>query len=490
MHRVPERAQGESFAAWAGRVGGALSGEHDVLYQMPLVHDGIRGVADFLERVVDDDGRVTYEPVDAKLARSSAKPGHVLQLCFYAEAIAAQTGRRPEQVHIELGSGSRESIRVEDVMAYWRRLRSTLATLVEEPPGEPTCPEPCDHCGFCEFEPVCQAEWRAVDSLVYVAGARRADRELLETDGVDTLAGLAAAGPSGRGTGPGAPSPAASPGRPAGPGSPGSGRSAAVPAPRRGRSDDATPGADDSPAAGADPAGIRRPARSRTTGDVFLDYEGHPFWKADVGLFFLFGLIEQDAGQWTYRAFWAHDRAEEAHAAVALVDYLRARLELFPDMHVYHYNHTERSSLQRLAAEHGVVEREVEALVASGLFVDLYPIVTGAMQVGVESYGLKHIERLTDYQRSHDIDRGAGAVIEYEHWMRDRDPARLQRIARYNEDDVRATLAVRDWLVDHRPDDVPWRAAGPGPGTRRSRARCPHRGPARVRARDRRAPDG
>ena len=56
---------------------------------------------------------------------------------------------------------------------------------------------------------------------------------------------------------------------------------------------------------------------------MFLDYEGHPFWKADVGLFFLFGLIERDAGQWVYRAFWAHDRAEEAQAVVALVDHLR-----------------------------------------------------------------------------------------------------------------------------------------------------------------------
>ena len=57
VHRVPERTHGESFAAWAGRVGGALSGEHDVLYQLPLVHDGIRGVADFLERVPADDGQ-------------------------------------------------------------------------------------------------------------------------------------------------------------------------------------------------------------------------------------------------------------------------------------------------------------------------------------------------------------------------------------------------------------------------------------------------
>ena len=35
----------------------------------------------------------------------------------------------------------------------------------------------------------------------------------------------------------------------------------------------------------------------------------------------------------------------------------------------------------------------------------------------------------------------------------------LGRIAAYNEDDVRATMAVRDWLVDVRPDGVPWRPA-------------------------------
>ena len=38
---------------------------------------------------------------------------------------------------------------------------------------------------------------------------------------------------------------------------------------------------------------------------------------------------------------------------------------------------------------------------------------------------------------------------------RDRDPARLDRIARYNEDDVRATIAVRDWLRrDRRSTDA------------------------------------
>ena len=83
-------------------------------------------------------------------------------------------------------------------------------------------------------------------------------------------------------------------------------------------------------------------------------------------------------------------------------------------MHVYHYNHTERSSLERLVTEHGVAELELEQLIDTGLFVDLLPIVKGSMQVGVEGYGLKHLERLTDYERGHEIDKGSGAVVEYE----------------------------------------------------------------------------
>ncbi len=128
-------------------------------------------------------------------------------------------------------------------------------------------------------------------------------------------------------------------------------------------------------------------------------------------------------------------------------------------MHVYHYNHTERSSLERLVTEHGVAELALEQLISTGQFVDLLPIVRGAMQVGVEGYGLKHIERLTDYERGHEIDRGSGAVVEYERWMASKDQAGLDRISAYNEDDVRATRALRDWLVTQRPADVPWRAA-------------------------------
>ena len=127
-------------------------------------------------------------------------------------------------------------------------------------------------------------------------------------------------------------------------------------------------------------------------------------------------------------------------------------------MHVYHYNHTERSALERLAADHGVGEAALTTLIETGLFVDLYTVVRNAVQVGTESYGLKYLERLTGYERGHDIDQGSAAVVEYEQHMVDQDPAHLDRIASYNEDDVRSTLALRDWLVGLRPKDLPWRA--------------------------------
>ena len=117
-------------------------------------------------------------------------------------------------------------------------------------------------------------------------------------------------------------------------------------------------------------------------------------------------------------------RAEEAAATGQLIDFIAARRETFPDMHVYHYNHTERSALERLTAEHGVGEAATCQLVETGLS-STSTRLSNAIQVGTESYGLKDLERLTGYVRGHEIDQGSGAVVEYESFMADHDPERL-----------------------------------------------------------------
>lgn len=447
IFEVPPKEHGESFADWVDRVGNPLTGEFDVIYQMPFVHDGVRGVADFIERVVDNDtGALRFEPVDAKLARAAAKPGHVLQLCFYADAIEALTGVAPVDLRIWLGSGRVESFRLANVQAYWRRLRRQLASVMEADPVElDTSPERCSHCQFCEFSEVCEAQWRSEDSLLFVANISKADRQALAAEGLSTMAALAACDRPineireerlTRLT-----------------------QQAGLQVLARERSDRQPPHVLLPTSENGPPAGLLALPQP-DDGDVFLDYEGHPFWQADSGLFFLFGLLTKDgSGAWVYEARWAHNREEEAQATKQLIEFFAERRRQHPGMHVYHYNHTERSSLERLAIDHGVGEAMLAGLVETGLFIDLLTVVTNAMQVGVESYGLKHIELLAEYERGHDIDQGAGAVVEYDAYCHDGDSSRLTRIARYNEDDVRATLALRDWLLTQRPGDLPWRAA-------------------------------
>ena len=450
VFEVPRGAPGQPFPDWIAGLGDVFATEADVLYQLPLLHDGIRGIADFVVRVVDErSGATSWEPVDAKLARAQAKPGHVLQLCCYAEAIEAATGTLPEHIHLWLGSGEIESIRTRDVMPYWRRIRRQLRDLLDRQADEhATEPVPCPHCEFCDFTEVCTAEWRREDSLVFVAGLRNDERLALNADGIRSL-GAVAALPEGR-TVPciradrlarvmtqstlqveaRTDRPDVPPFRRIEPGDD----------PTWGHGFDLLPEPDD--------------------GDVFLDFEGHPFWRADTDLFFLFGWIAQDLpGEWRYHSLWAHDQEEETQAVRTLVKYLADRRSEHPGMHVYHYNHTERSSFVRLAERYGVATTALTELVETGAFVDLMTVVRNSMQVGVESYGLKEIERVTGFVRDHDISAGAGAVVEYDRWMGTNDGACLERIADYNEDDVRATRALRQWLIAQRPDGLPWRAA-------------------------------
>jgi predicted RecB family nuclease len=436
----------QSFESWAEGSKALLeSPDVDVIYQFPLVHQGIKGVADFLVRVDAEEGFSRWEPVDAKLARSEGKPGHLLQICFYAEAVESLVGAPPKEMHLELGSGARESYRFEEFGPYWRRMKLELERATESgAPRSETKPEPCSFCDYCDFQKICEAEWRAEDSLVYVANLLKADRQALEGAGIATLEALAEASAT-----------------------------TALPAERfeRVHSQAALqleqrqnigapipfrhlePG--DDPIWGHGYSHLPLPDE----GDVFFDLEGHPLLTPEAGIFFLFGLLYQVDGEWTYEPIWAHDFEEQEQRAGDLVAFFEQRRRAFPGMHVYHYNHTERSSLATLT-------KDTEASVtfahqaSTGLYVDLLTVVRNAYQMGIESYSLKDVEKVTGYvRREVEIKAGSGAVLLYEEYLGSHDEHLLAEIAGYNEDDVRSTQALLDWLVANRPAGLRWREA-------------------------------
>ena len=105
-------------------------------------------------------------------------------------------------------------------------------------------------------------------------------------------------------------------------------------------------------------------------GDVFLDFEGDPFVPASGegtgGIECLLGYACTDEqGALRYVPLWALDREAEKRAFEAFVDFVLARLERHPGLHVYHYAPYEPAALKRLASRHASRERELDVLLRS-----------------------------------------------------------------------------------------------------------------------------
>ena len=411
----------------------AMRGGAEVIYQAALVDGSWRGYSDFLLRVArpSDLGAHSYEAADTKLARRP-KPAHVLQLAFYSEHVARIQGVEPDLMHLVLGSGQVESFHPPDFAAYYRRVRSRFLAFVASRPR--TYPYPVERCPLCAFLELCEARWEEDDHLVRVAGIRRDQIERLETAGIVRLEQLARAAPRTR-----------------------------IP-----RLPDSTFEKLRDQAAlqqheletGELAYRLLEPEGERgfsllpkpSPGDVFFDIEGDPFWEPERGLEYLFGVLSNAAGGSGYRAFWGHDRAGEKRAFEEVVDFLHERLAADRALHVYHYGSYEPAVLRRLMGQHATREDEVDDLLRREVFVDLLAVVRQGLRASRPSYSLKEIERFFLDRRKADVGGGGDATLAYEEWIETRDDALLSAIARYNEEDCRSTLLLREWLLELRAE--------------------------------------
>jgi hypothetical protein len=170
------------------------------------------------------------------------------------------------------------------------------------------------------------------------------------------------------------------------------------------------------------------------------------------------GRVAVDPG---YRPFYSWDPASPAvqsavfHRFWTWLTDLRSRCDAAGlTFAAYCYTAAEHKKMRQILAEAppdapGVDRGDVDALVGSPSWVDLYEIVRSSLVLG-HGLGLKRIAPLAGF---HWRDPDAGGLQSMS-WHRDAvghpDPAvradNRRRLLQYNEDDVRATLAVRTWL--------------------------------------------
>jgi uncharacterized protein len=463
-----------------------------VVYQGTLARagDGVAlfGRPDFLVRAdllpaPDEEPRpagIHYEVVDAKLARS-AKARAVLQTVFYSQLLADVQPIAPRWMHLALGNGEFASFKVNDFAAYERQVRRLLEAAIGGDPaaiggdpaaigGDPAAevyPEPVEHCAICRWRDMCRERRRADDDLSLVAGMTTGQRRALKGDGISTRRGFA--------------------GRPELPRLDRVSPDVLVRAQRQARLQvaseddgiiryellDPERDADGALVANRGLLALPEPA----DGDLFFDIEGARYYSEDgreFGLQYLFGVVDtaeaDEAGLPRYTQIWAFDRPGEKRAFEELIDFITERRARHPGLHVYHYNHYEPTSVDHLTELHGTRqeavgalmgrfatrEDEVDDLFRLGVFTDLYRVVRQGVRAGVESYSIKRLEPLCGYVRRVDLADATASLIALEAALEAGTAAgelgRRRVVAGYNEDDCRATLALRDWLEERRAE--------------------------------------
>jgi predicted RecB family nuclease len=439
IHCVSSRAN-DLRAAEAATVAAMRNGV-DYIYQATFFDGRWRGQADFLQKVdlPSAFGEYSYEAIDTKLARH-VRVSALLQLCNYSEHLTRLQGVEPQNMHLQLGDGSRHTVLYKDFSAYYQIVKRRFETSIDNWATD-TYPNPVRHCTLCEWNEVCTAKREADDHLSLVAGMRRSQVEKLNTTGIKTLTQLANSGINTV---------------------PGMGDRTVVRLREQARLQN------EQRANGALTYELLEPRESgvalihqKNEGlgalptpsdrDLFFDMEGDPF-VGKLGIEYLFGVVQVVDGTSRYRSWWGHDDAGEKRAFEGFIDFVMGELAIDPDLHIYHYANYEPVAMKKLAARYATREQEVDCLLRGRTFVDLYRVVKQGVRISQPSYSIKKLEPFYMQRRETNVQGGAASVVAYEEWLDTGEQSLLDDIERYNRDDCESTLLLRNWLEQRREE--------------------------------------
>ena len=446
----------------AHRTAEAMRSGCEVVYQGTLFDGRRLGRPDFLVKVNKPGkfGLWSYEAWDTKLARH-AKGSALLQLCFYSDQLHAAQGVEPDNMTLALGGSAQEraTFRTTDYGAYFRLVKKEFekATSGKAQWPIPSEPDPVEHCDVCRWSEVCRKRLRDRDDLSLVAGITSRQRRQLRERDISTRGEVARLY------------------LPLSPILEGDARAwEKLQMQARLQVEGESIGKvihelldpalvkDD----GLDPEKGLQSLPEPSDGDLFFDIEGDPF-ALDDGVDYLFGVLEPqhstEEGKPAFHTLWSIDDygevtfEAEKSAFEGLIDLIMDRLEHDPSLHVYHYNHYEPTAMKRLMGRYGTRENEVDHLLRAGVFVDLFRVVRQGIRASVESYSIKNLEPLYDFERTIDLRDAGSSIVAFEEWLElggdvPDDPHILDRIRDYNYDDCVSNWLLRNWLEERRDE--------------------------------------
>ncbi len=195
---------------------------------------------------------------------------------------------------------------------------------------------------------------------------------------------------------------------------------------------------------------VRKPvALPETSYEIHFDIESDLPNDAD----YLYGFLIRDGkGEDRYERFLAERPEDEGEM---WKDFLKWLETLPPEYVVYHYAPYETTRLRQLEEQYG---GSPWLDLFRSRMIDLKPYATKHLTLPLYFYSLKQICKFLGFSWRGALQSGGASIDYYERWCETGDRSILDAIVVYNEDDVRATAFLKDWLVKYAPNLAEYQA--------------------------------
>ena len=386
-----------------------------VIYQGRLHRNDIIGIPDFL--ILHDSG--TYQPADAKLARSEEKKEIQIQLGIYRKLLGSGL-----KALAFLGTGEVTEIGDEADKEVDKFLAGMREMLVQQTPPDVRYSE--SKCKACSYNGVCKPQFEAKGELTLLYGIDSRAAPGLEKQGIDSIRKLADADPA---------------------------------------------SIEDVPYLKGIEKKQRAVLQAKSYFDgsfhqlkpitlpggkwVHFDIETNPLAESGPEHVYLWGFLKPpyDGGSFDY--VWTDSEQQDRQGWDAFLAKIEEYRATYPGLVLAHFSGYEVQKIAAYADRYEMREHPTVAWLLGDdtpLF-DLLEVVKECLVLPVASYGLKYIckhPKLVNFQWDDNDSGSQWSVVQFVNYLLTLVPDDRERIKRniltYNFDDVMATRKLEEWL--------------------------------------------
>ncbi|MFI5294395.1 MAG: TM0106 family RecB-like putative nuclease [Thermodesulfovibrionales bacterium] len=382
------------------------------------------GIPDFL--IKEGEG---YLVRDCKLARHASEKDHPeipRQLQIYGWLFEKTTGKRPLRLEVLKGDGDIERIDYEGEAAALSQLRGLLKIITL--PEEPYSPVGWSKCGGCGYNDFCVKRAEESQSVALLPDVDQGLARRLRELGVSTIKDLATKYDE---------SSLSELKRPWG------AREQKVGKKAGGIILQAKAMLENKEIV------VKRPEIPSSKNYVMFDLEGLPPQLDELDKIYLWGMQvfgEKPSGFLYSLAETGIDGDNKGWK-----DFLKIAGKIFAeygDIPFVHWHHYEKTKINTYIKRYGDIDGIADRVLAN--LVDLLPITRDAVILPQPSYSLKVVEKHVGFKRTQEEYGGDWSIAKYIEAVETEDEQKrrdiMNDILKYNEEDLKATWAVFEWL--------------------------------------------